>query len=85
MKPLPSVGLPTNMTPRKSEARWRDKVIQDLPRAKVSGLTHKDVHEARQIRDTEAADPGVVRRTLDEKIASGEERYIRPVFLQYPV
>jgi hypothetical protein len=30
-------------------------------------------HKARQIRDAEAADPGIVRRTLDEKIASGEE------------
>ncbi|MBX4966862.1 hypothetical protein [Rhizobium binae] len=37
------------------------------------GLSRKDVHEARQIRDAEAADPGIVRRTLDEKLASGEE------------
>ena len=28
------------------------------------GLTRKQVHEARQVRDAEAADPGVVRRTL---------------------
>jgi hypothetical protein len=26
------------------------------------GLTHKDIHEARQIRDAEEADPGIVRR-----------------------
>ena len=37
------------------------------------GLTHKQVHEARQIRDAEAADPGIVRRTLDEKLAAREE------------
>lgn len=29
------------------------------------GLTHKEIHEARQIRDAEASDPGVVRRTGD--------------------
>jgi hypothetical protein len=28
------------------------------------GLTHKDIHEARIIRDAEVADPGIVRRTL---------------------
>lgn len=37
------------------------------------GLTHKDIHEARQVRDAEVADPGIVRRTLDRLIASGEE------------
>lgn len=37
------------------------------------GLTHKDIHEARIIRDAEKADPGVVRRALDEKLAAGEE------------
>jgi hypothetical protein len=33
----------------------------------------KDIHEARLIRDAEAADPGIVRRTLDEKLKHGEE------------
>ncbi len=37
------------------------------------GLTHKDVHEARLIRDAEVADPGIVRRTIEEKLAAGEE------------
>ena len=37
------------------------------------GLTHKDIHEARIIRDAEAAEPGIVRRALDEKLALGEE------------
>jgi hypothetical protein len=32
------------------------------------GLTHKDIHEARTIRDAEVADPGIVRRALDEKL-----------------
>lgn len=29
------------------------------------GLTHKAIHEARIIRDAEAADPGIVRRVAD--------------------
>lgn len=37
------------------------------------GLTHKDIHEARRIRDAEQADPGVVRRTLDTLIDAGQE------------
>ncbi len=44
-----------------------------LPTAADIGLPRKDIHDARLIRDAEAADPGIVRRTLDEKIASGEE------------
>lgn len=37
------------------------------------GLTRKDIHEARQVRDAEVADPGVVRRALNDKLAKGEE------------
>jgi phage N-6-adenine-methyltransferase len=37
------------------------------------GLTRKQIHEARQIRDVEQADPGVIRRTLDTLIDRGEE------------
>jgi hypothetical protein len=37
------------------------------------GLTHKDVHDARLIRDAEAADPGITRRALDGMIERGEE------------
>jgi hypothetical protein len=37
------------------------------------GLSHKDIHEARIIRDAEDADPGVVRRALDEAVDAGEE------------
>ena len=36
------------------------------------GLTRKQVHEARQLRDAEAADPGVIRRTLDARLADGQ-------------
>jgi hypothetical protein len=41
--------------------------------AKAVGLTRKQVHEARQVRDAELAQPGIVRQTLDDKLAAGEE------------
>lgn len=37
------------------------------------GLSHKEIHEAREIRDAEKASPGVVKRALDEAIEQGEE------------
>lgn len=36
------------------------------------GLSRQEIHEARQIRDAEVADPGVTRRTLDRLIDAGE-------------
>ena len=36
------------------------------------GLTRKQVHEARQVRDAELADPGDVRRTLGSRLKRGE-------------
>jgi hypothetical protein len=38
-----------------------------------AGLHPRDIHEARRIRDAEVAEPGVVRRALDEKLAAGKE------------
>ncbi|MDN3571894.1 hypothetical protein [Methylobacterium longum] len=35
------------------------------------GLTRKPIHEARQLRDGEAADPGVIRRALDAQRQMG--------------
>lgn len=43
------------------------------PTAADIGLTRKDIHEARQVRDAEAADPGIVRRVLDERLQAGDE------------
>lgn len=43
------------------------------PTAANVGLTRKEIHEARKIRDAEEADPGIVRRTVDEAVAAGEE------------
>ncbi|MFP1645973.1 hypothetical protein [Pontitalea aquivivens] len=37
------------------------------------GLRRDQIHDARLLRDAEAADPGIVRRTLDEKLERGEE------------
>jgi len=43
------------------------------PTAADLGLSRKTIHEARAIRDAEDVDPGIVKRTLDEAIAAGEE------------
>jgi len=37
------------------------------------GLRRDQIHDARLIRDAEASDPGIVRRTLDAKLDRGEE------------
>lgn len=37
------------------------------------GLSRKAIHEARQIRDAETAEPGIVRRTVDASVQAGEE------------
>lgn len=42
--------------------------LRDIP-----GLTKQEIHEARIIRDAEEAEPGVVRRTLDDALNAGEE------------
>ena len=37
------------------------------------GLNRREIHEARLLRDAEAAEPGLIRRTLDERLERGEE------------
>lgn len=37
------------------------------------GLSRKQVMQARQLRDAETADPGVIRRTLDQQLDEGKE------------
>ena len=37
------------------------------------GLNRKEIHEARQIRDAEEVEPGIVRRVLDEHLDRGDE------------
>jgi hypothetical protein len=46
---------------------------EELISASEIGLSHKDIHEARLIRDAERENPGVVRRTLDRLIDAGQE------------
>lgn len=49
----------------------------DVPNSKPTaadlGLRRDEIHEARQFRDAEAADPGIVRRVLDDRLERGEE------------
>lgn len=45
----------------------------ELPTAAEIGVSRKDIHEARQIRDAEKANPGVVRRTLNDRLDKGQE------------
>lgn len=61
--------------PKNAAVAGRPKSVPDENAftAAAVGLTRKDIHEARTIRDAEKADPGIVRRTLDEAIESGEE------------
>lgn len=56
--------------------RLGTKITDDnlaLPTLKDLGLSANQVFAARQIRDAEAAQPGIVARALDEKLAKGEE------------
>jgi hypothetical protein len=46
---------------------------QNVSKLSDIGITAKDIHEARQIRDAEEADPGVVKRTVEEQLAAGKE------------
>lgn len=43
------------------------------PSADDLGIARKDIHEARKLRDAEAAEPGIVQRTIDDMVESGEE------------
>lgn len=51
----------------------RDVADPNIPSVSDLGLRRDEIHEARQIRDAEAADPGVVRRALDDRLERREE------------
>jgi hypothetical protein len=38
-----------------------------------TGLTHKQIHEARKIRNAEKAKPGIIRKAVDAKLDANEE------------
>jgi hypothetical protein len=63
------------MMPRKSAARSPAGVSNGNAKATVAdiGITRKEIHDARLVRDAEVADPGIVRRTVDEDVAAGKE------------
>lgn len=46
---------------------------KELPGVADLGLSDDEIHQSRLIRDAEQADPGVVRRTLEEALAAGSE------------
>jgi hypothetical protein len=41
--------------------------------ASDTGLTAKQIHDARAVRDAERDDPGIVKRTLDDLVTAGKE------------
>jgi hypothetical protein len=43
------------------------------PTAREAGISPKEMHEARIIRDAEKEEPGIIRRALDKMLESGEE------------
>lgn len=48
----------------------------DVPNGNISadlGLSRKDIHEARIIRDAEEAEPGIIAATIEAAVAAGEE------------
>ena len=55
----------------------RTDLVRDVNEVVASaadlGLNRREIHEARQLRDAEDADPGIVRRTLDDRLEHGEE------------
>lgn len=67
-------------------ARGRPKSIPEQntfqATAKEAGLDAKAIHEARQFRDAELADPGLISRAINERLDRGEEptkAYLREV------
>jgi hypothetical protein len=52
--------------------RGRSSQREHLSTSDDIGLTRKLVHEARQVRDAERKQPGIVRRTVEAKLAAGE-------------
>lgn len=51
----------------------RDIPDENIPSVKDLGLSPRDVHEGRLIRDAETADPGIIERTINKAVAAGEE------------
>lgn len=50
-----------------------ERLIEAPPSAADVGMSRKDIHEARIIRDAEKENPGIIRQALDKMLESGEE------------
>lgn len=50
-----------------------ERLVEAPPSAADLGLSRKDIHEARLIRDAEREDPGIVSRTVNAAVDAGEE------------
>jgi hypothetical protein len=63
----------------RGEVKKHGRKKSDIPNENITstvediGLTSKQVHEARQVRDAEKAKPGVIRKVLDELLEAGKE------------
>src|SRR5258708_7054100 len=83
-KPPRSAVLPTNTTPRRNGVRsfhqkggrqaFSTGMFAKATAADV-GLSGKEIHRARQIRDAENRDPGIVRRTQN---FCGDDMHVKP-------
>lgn len=62
-----SGSVRTDIVPNGNDVASRPSTAADV------GLSRKQVHEARQVRDAEAAEPGILRHWLDVMINVGEE------------
>jgi hypothetical protein len=51
----------------------RDIPDQNIPLVTDIGLTSKEVYEARQVRDAENIEPGIVKKTVEARLDAGEE------------
>jgi hypothetical protein len=51
----------------------RSSQLEHLPRVNDIGLTRKQVHEARTVRDAEKRRPGMAKKALDEQLKAGKE------------
>lgn len=51
----------------------RDVPNENIPSVDDIGLSRKEIHEARQLRDAEQAEPGIIERTVNERVEQGQE------------
>lgn len=61
--------------PDEAKRGGRPKTVPDENgfTAASAGLSRKQIHEARSIRDAEKAKPGIIRKTLDAALTHGDE------------